>query len=69
MALLQIVIEDNGVGLDSTQHLPGGSGNGLALHSTMMAVVGGRLATESIPHEYTRVTLSLPLTRTATVPS
>ena len=55
-----ITIEDNGVGLDTTQHLPGGSGNGLALHSTMMAVVGGRLATESVPHEYTRVTLSLP---------
>ena len=57
---LQITIEDNGVGMDNTQHLPGGSGHGLALHSTMMAVVGGRLATESVPHEYTRVTLTLP---------
>ena len=57
---LLITLEDNGVGMDMTQHLPGGSGNGLALHSTMMAVVGGRLATESVPNEYTRVTLSLP---------
>jgi signal transduction histidine kinase len=38
----------------------GGSGQGLALHSTMMAVVGGSLSTESVPGEYTRVVLSLP---------
>lgn len=37
-----------------------GSGQGLALHSTMMAVVGGSLAVESAPGEYTRVVLSLP---------
>jgi signal transduction histidine kinase len=35
-------------------------GHGLALHSTMMAVVGGSLAVESAPGEYTRVVLSLP---------
>ncbi|HET9496110.1 MAG TPA: ATP-binding protein, partial [Chloroflexia bacterium] len=39
----------------------GGSGQGLALHSTMMAVVGGSLSTESVPGEYTRVVLSLPV--------
>ena len=37
-----------------------GSGHGLALHSTMMAVVGGTLATDSVPGQYTRVTLTLP---------
>jgi signal transduction histidine kinase len=37
-----------------------GSGQGLALHSTLMAVVGGSLATESVPGKYTRVLLSLP---------
>jgi nitrogen-specific signal transduction histidine kinase len=39
----------------------GGSGGGLALHSTLMAVVGGTLSTESVPGDYTRVSLVLPL--------
>jgi signal transduction histidine kinase len=39
----------------------GGSGQGLALHSTMMAVVGGSLSAESVPGEYTRVVMSLPV--------
>ncbi|NJN99286.1 MAG: hypothetical protein HC875_36930, partial [Anaerolineales bacterium] len=56
----ELVIEDNGVGLASGSSGSGGSGQGLALHSTMMAVVGGTLALESIPGAYTRVTLSLP---------
>jgi signal transduction histidine kinase len=43
-----------------TNGAAGGSGQGLALHSTMMAVVGGSLSTESVPGEYTRVVLSLP---------
>jgi signal transduction histidine kinase len=56
---LAVTIEDNGVGLTalSPNH---GSGQGLAIHSTMMAVVGGVLATDSVPDEYTRVTLTLP---------
>ena len=37
-----------------------GGGNGLALHSTMMAVVGGTLAVESEVGSYTRVILTLP---------
>lgn len=57
---LELVIEDNGVGLTTGSSERGGSGQGLALHSTMMAVVGGTLAVESIPGAYTRVTLSLP---------
>lgn len=35
-------------------------GQGLALHSTMMAVIGGALAIESAPNAYTRVSLTLP---------
>ena len=61
---LQVVIEDNGVGLvngHGGEGKPAGSGHGLALHSTMMAVVGGELATASIPGQFTRVTLTLPL--------
>ena len=55
---LLLVIEDNGAGpveLKAT-----GSGQGLILHSTMMAVIGGSLALESAPGLPTRVTLYLP---------
>jgi signal transduction histidine kinase len=62
---LELIIEDNGVGLPTAGSVPAtnldqGSGQGLALHSTMMAVVGGTLAVESAPGLYTRVTLTLP---------
>lgn len=59
---LKIVIEDDGVGVDGTQALSrgAGAGQGLALHSTMMAVVGGTLNLESMPGAYTRVSLTLP---------
>jgi signal transduction histidine kinase len=57
---LEILIEDDGVGLGSTKNSSEGSGQGLALHSTMMAVVGGTLDVESLPNTYTRVTLRLP---------
>ncbi|HEX2915831.1 MAG TPA: ATP-binding protein, partial [Chloroflexia bacterium] len=57
---LEILVEDNGVGLASTRSNGGGSGQGLALHTTMLAVIGGSLVTESSPGLYTRVILSLP---------
>jgi signal transduction histidine kinase len=59
---LTLTIEDDGVGLrlDSAAATDGGSGQGLALHSTMMAVIGGSLAVESQAGAYTRVMLSLP---------
>jgi signal transduction histidine kinase len=56
---LRLSIEDDGVGLGSRPP-SAGSGQGLALHSTLMAVIGGSLALESTPGEYTRVVLSLP---------
>ncbi|HSH02299.1 MAG TPA: ATP-binding protein [Anaerolineae bacterium] len=64
----QLIIEDNGQGIHphTSRQEPkepikhGGSGQGLSLHSTMMAVVGGTLAIESIPQQYTRVILTLP---------
>jgi signal transduction histidine kinase len=59
---LEIAIEDNGVGLGAPPSANGGSGQGLALHSTMMAVAGGTLAVESAPSSGTRVTLTLPQT-------
>ncbi len=57
---LEMTIEDDGVGL-AARRSDGGSGQGLALHSTMLAVIGGTLSLESEPGAYTRVILALPL--------
>ncbi len=57
---LEIVMEDDGVGLAATTGSAVGSGQGLALHSTMMAIVGGTLTAESSPRGQTRITLRLP---------
>ncbi len=64
---IEVIIEDNGVGLtpERNSHSISGqgiAGQGIALHSTLLAVVGGTLAVDSAPNEFTRVTLSLPLT-------
>jgi signal transduction histidine kinase len=59
---LELRIEDNGVGLAFSGPGSSGSGSGLALHSTMMAVINGSLALESAPGEYTRVVLRVPET-------
>ncbi len=55
-----LVIEDDGVGLEAAPGMARGSGQGLVLHGTMMAVVGGSLAVDSAANEFTRVTLMLP---------
>jgi signal transduction histidine kinase len=69
-----LTVSDNGIGL-KTASLSGdetvksnafGSGQGLALHSTMMAVIGGKLAVESQTPRGTRAALSLPLSSKAT---
>lgn len=56
---LELCVEDDGVGLDAGSS--GGTGQGLSLHSTMMAVIGGALVAESAPGSPTRITLSLPM--------
>jgi signal transduction histidine kinase len=56
---LEVRIEDDGVGLGND--LSDRTGQGLALHSTMMAVVGGTLAVERRPEGGTRVQLTLPV--------
>jgi signal transduction histidine kinase len=56
---LMIRIQDDGVGFDPTKNSEN-IGQGLALHSTLMAVVGGSLAVESIPDKYTYVFLKYP---------
>jgi len=64
---IEIAIEDNGVGLHSNNGSPkvaqsaGGSGQGLILHGTMMAVVGGALAIQNgTAGQGTRVVLTVP---------
>ncbi len=54
---LRLTICDNGIGLRTSA--TGSTGQGLTMHSTLMAVVGGSLAVESVPNEMTRVTLTL----------
>ena len=63
---LTLLVEDNGAGLDESERSPEandnrpGAGQGLALHSTLLAVVGGTLSLHSEPSRYTRVSLFLP---------
>jgi len=57
---LAITITDDGVGLGNSETT--GSGQGLALHSTMMAVVGGSVVVDTAAHQFTRVTLNVPVT-------
>ena len=56
---LAITISDNGVGMGNSDiH---GAGQGLALHSTMMAVIGGEIVVETAVQQFTRVTLNVPV--------
>jgi signal transduction histidine kinase len=57
---LQVRISDDGVGLARSADSQSTGGQGLALHSTMLAVLGGFLVTESRAGSGTTVTLSLP---------
>jgi signal transduction histidine kinase len=56
---LEIGIEDNGVGVNGPGGSSAGSGSGLALHSTLLAVVGGSLEIDSKQGEYTCVRIHL----------
>jgi signal transduction histidine kinase len=57
---LEVAVEDDGVGPDATTPVSGGSGQGLALHSTMLAVLGGTLVVERTQEARTRVVAALP---------
>jgi signal transduction histidine kinase len=57
---LAVIVEDNGQGVVEPAAGRETGGQGLALYSTMMAVVGGSLTVDSSPGRYTRVRLSLP---------
>lgn len=58
---LQLIIADDGVGVNQTvpQLNPNGAGQGLTLHSTMLAVMGGQLYVESGETAGTEVVISL----------
>jgi signal transduction histidine kinase len=58
---MALVVEDDGVGLGAAHARGEGSGQGLALHGTMMAIVGGALTVERPPGAGTRVVLTLPM--------
>jgi signal transduction histidine kinase len=59
---LTIVIEDDGIGINHPRATEqGGSGSGLALHSTMLAIVGGYLDVEPGDTGGTNVRISIPL--------
>jgi signal transduction histidine kinase len=57
---LEIAIEDDGVGMGAATVSAQGSGHGLGLHGTLVAVVGGTLTAESQLGAFTRVSLALP---------
>jgi len=57
---LMLQIEDDGVGLESATSVSQSSRQGLALHSALLAVVGGTLDVASVAGAGTRVTLRLP---------
>jgi signal transduction histidine kinase len=59
---LALTIVDNGVGIDagSSNAAAGRSGNGLALHSTLLAMVGGYLTVTSPPAGGTAVRMVAP---------
>jgi signal transduction histidine kinase len=57
---LEIKVQDDGIGFDPASKDGITDGQGLELHSTLMAVVGGSLAVESVPDKYTLVQLKLP---------
>jgi signal transduction histidine kinase len=63
---LLLSIRDNGVGIGAAATHPSGSGNGLALHSTLLAMVGGYLTVDSLTKEGTLVRIVVtPMNREA----
>jgi signal transduction histidine kinase len=57
---LVVKVRDDGVGLYQEEEQRQGSQQGLEIHRTMLAVVGGTLDAASAPGQYTQVTLRLP---------
>jgi signal transduction histidine kinase len=60
IADIKIVVQDNGCGVRKEKDPSSGSGQGLAIHSTLMELIGGRLSVETEPGSFTRVSLTCP---------
>lgn len=58
---LVLEIEDNGVGFNPASGEGNPSRQGLAIHSAMLALIGGTMEIESRPGNFTRVTLRFPV--------
>jgi signal transduction histidine kinase len=58
---VEITIQDNGKGSSDDGSDTSGSRQGLAIHSTFMALIGGELIFENEPASYARVRLICPL--------
>ncbi|MBX0327237.1 hypothetical protein K2Z83_06025 [Oscillochloris sp. ZM17-4] len=58
--LLTVTIEDDGVGMGAVPTRADG-GHGLALHSTLLAIMGGTLSVASAPRQATVITIGVPL--------
>jgi signal transduction histidine kinase len=56
-----LIVEDDGIGFKRKPRGSEGGGQGLALHSAMLAIVGGTLVVEPNPMGGTRVILTLPV--------
>jgi two-component sensor histidine kinase len=55
---LKICIQDDGLGLNKSEYR-GGTGSGLSLHSTLLALVGGSLQIETAEQGGTQVTVTI----------
>jgi two-component sensor histidine kinase len=55
---LKICIQDDGIGLNKSEYR-GGTGSGLSLHSTLLALVGGSLQIETAEQGGTQVTVTI----------
>jgi hypothetical protein len=59
---LVLEVQDDGAGMGAVRGQSHGSGQGLTLHETLMAVAGGALAVDEPPAGGVRVTLTAPAT-------
>jgi signal transduction histidine kinase len=67
--MLALSIEDDGVGVEAVARPEDATGQGLALHSTMMAVIGGQLILENRTGGGTALRLILPNSRKPVPPA
>lgn len=57
---IEIIVADNGVGIDSADSATTGTGGGLLTHSALLAIAGGSLTITSTPDEGVMVKIGLP---------